>query len=248
MVRCERAIYRGESCLRRGFVVAIGGYDCRGMKFALAMLPLSLFFASCGNGPPVRNDAVMVVKEVRIPKDEPLVARFARHTWLDYRENLDANWRRIEIVNVNSGLIHRDLKPGEFEEKPRWGETVVVLGQSDGKANPDYFNDIAKVDQSVDASVYRAYPGPNSNTFATHLIREVDGISAVLDHNAMGKEWGFYLGRTTGGTGAKIQTPLVGLALGLKEGIEVSFLGFSGGISFYPPALKIPVLPPLPRW
>lgn len=188
----------------------------------------------------------MVVKEVRIPKIEPLVARFARHTWLDYRENLKAGWKRIEIMNESSGMIHRELKPDEFEELSRWGEKVVVLGQSDGLTNPNYVSGIEKVATNYDASIYRAYPGPNSNTFAAHLIREVDGISATLDHNAVGKEWGFHLGRTTGGGGCEIQTPLAGLALGVKEGIEISLLGFSGGISFYPPALKIPILPPLP--
>ena len=146
----------------------------------------------------------MVVKEVRIPKSEPLVARFARHTWLDYRENLKAGWKRIEIMNQSSGMIHRELKPDEFEELSRWGEKVVVLGQSDGLTNPNYVSGIEKVATNYDASIYRAYPGPNSNTFAAHLIREVDGISATLDHNAVGKEWGFHLGRTTGGGGCEI--------------------------------------------
>ena len=190
----------------------------------------------------------MVVKEVRIPRSEPLVARFARHTWLDYRANLNSRWKRIEIVTPRSGVIHRELEPDEFEKKSRWGEKVVVLGQSDGRGNSNYVSEIEKVATNYDASIYRAYPGPNSNTFAIHLVREVDGISATLDHNAMGKEWGFYVGRTAGGTGGQIQTPFVGLAMGLKEGIEISLLGFSGGISFYPPALKIPILPPLPRW
>ena len=190
----------------------------------------------------------MVVKEVRIPKSEPLVARFARHTWLDYRPNLDAGWKRIEIVNQSSGIIHRELDSDEFTKRSRWGEKVVVLGQSDGRTNSDYVSEIEEVLASYDASVYRAYPGPNSNTFANYLIGEVDGISATLDHNAVGKEWGWHLGRTIGGTGCQVQTPLAGVALGIKEGVEVSLLGFSGGVSFFPPALKIPILPPLPRW
>lgn len=216
----------------------------------LLILPpiLALFVSSCGTGPSIRENSMLVVKEVRIPKSEPVVARFARHTWLDYRENRESPWRRVEIVNESSGLIHRDLAPGEFEKKTRWGEKVVVLGQASGKGNPNYARDIATFAENYDARVYRAFPGPNSNTFAENLIRNVDGVSAVLDHNAMGKEWGFHLGRTAGGSGVEVQTPVLGLALGVREGIELNVLGFSGGISLFPPAVKIPILPPLPRW
>lgn len=80
------------------------------------------------------------------------------------------------------------------------------------------------------------------------MIREVDGVSAVLDHNAIGKEKGFYAGRTTGGTGLKLQTPVIGVALGLKEGVEVSALGLSAGVSFYPLSVRIPFLPKIPTW
>jgi hypothetical protein len=123
-----------------------------------------------------------------------------------------------------------------------------VLGQSDGRANPDYVRDISSIAKNYDTRIYRAYPGPNSNTFAESLLRDVDGVSAMLDHNAIGKEWGFHFGRTAGGSGVEVQTPPLGLALGIREGIELSLLGFSGGVSVFPPALKIPVLPPLPRW
>jgi hypothetical protein len=218
------------------------------MKIFLLLAPFVALLSSCGNGPSVRKDSVMVVREVSIPKSEPLVARFARHTWLDYRESEGSKWRRIEIVNKNSGLIHRELRRGECEEKTRWGGGIVVLGQSDGRANPDYVRDISSIAKNYDTRIYRAYPGPNSNTFAESLLRDVDGVSAMLDHNAIGKEWGFHFGRTAGGSGVEVQTPPLGLALGIREGIELSLLGFSGGVSVFPPALKIPVLPPLPRW
>lgn len=191
---------------------------------------------------------MLVVKDVRIPDSEPLVARFARHTWVDYREDADSPWRRIEIVNKNSGLIHEEIGQEEFELKKRWGERVVVLGQSDGRKNPEYVREIAKFAAGYDESVYRAFPGPNSNTFAEELLRNVDGVSAVLDHNAVGKESGWHIGRSAGGTGGELQTPVLGLTLGVREGIELSFLGFSGGVSIFPPAIKLPILPPLPRW
>lgn len=189
-----------------------------------------------------------MVKEVRIPKDEPWISRFARHTWMDYRPSPQGPWRRIEIVNKSSGLVHREISEEDFAAKSRWGEKVVILGQSDGQAHPDFVSDIARFSESYETSGYRAYPGPNSNTFAENLLRKVPAVSAVLDHNAVGKEWGFYAGPTAGGTGVELQTPLIGGAIGLREGVEFSLIGLSGGVSLFPPSLKIPFLPPLPRW
>lgn len=206
------------------------------------------FFSSCGNGSQVGPESTWVVKDVRIPDSQPLVSRFARHTWLDYRKDTASPWRRIEIVNKSSGLIHREISEAEFESKERWGQKVMILSQSDGKANSDFVSEIARFAESDDWSAYRAFPGPNSNTFTENLIRSVEGISASLDHNAIGKEWGFYVGPTAGGSGLELQTPVVGTAVGIREGVEVSLFGLSAGLSFAPPSLKIPILPPIPRW
>lgn len=211
----------------------------------LAGLALIVSLSSCSSSV-VRDDSLVVVKEVNIPKGEPLLARFATHSWVDYRPDLYSSWRRIEIVNKNSGLLHHKISDADALAGRRWGERVRVLSQSDGKANPNFVRDIVRFSSGYDASIYRVWPGPNSNTFAEHLLREVGGISAQLDHNAVGKEHGFYAGRTAGGTGLELQTPLLGVALGLQEGVEVSVLGLSAGASIMPPRVKIPILPALP--
>ncbi|MCP5536864.1 MAG: DUF3750 domain-containing protein [Akkermansiaceae bacterium] len=212
----------------------------------LLLVDVLLLLTGCHSKQTIRPDSLIVVKDVQIPDSEPLLARFATHSWVDYRSDTRSPWRRIEIVNKTSGLQHHTIPDDVAHAGKRWGNRVRILSQSDGKKNPRFVSDIMRFAERYDASVYRVWPGPNSNSFAENLIRGVDGVSAVLDHNAVGKEHGFYVGKTAGGTGLELQTPLVGCALGLREGAELSLLGLSGGVALYPPVVKIPFLPRLP--
>ncbi len=214
----------------------------------LWLILVACLFSSCGFQAVVRPDSLVVVKDIDIPKSGAKIAQFATHTFLDYRADVGSPWRRVEVTSPRSGVVDREIRSAVAYSGWRWGERVRILSQSDGKGNPHFVRDIRDFVAVHDDSVYRSYPGPNSNTFMEQLVREVDGVSALLDHNAIGKEVGFYMGRTAGGTGVKIQTPIAGLALGLKEGVEVSAIGLSGGISMWPLSVRIPFLPKLPTW
>lgn len=202
----------------------------------------------CGSTNQIKPDTLIVVKDIDIPNSEASIAQFATHTFMDYRENVDSPWMRIEIFNPKSGIVHKEITTLAAHSRKRWDERVRILSQSDGRSNPHFVSDIRSFAASYDDSVYKSYPGPNSNTFMEKLIRDVDGVSAILDHNAVGKEKGYYAGKTAGGTGLELQTPALGMAIGLKEGVEVSALGLSGGVSFYPPSIRIPFLPKVPTW
>ncbi len=204
--------------------------------------------SSCGSATKIKPNSLIVVKDVDIPRSEPLLAQFATHTYLDYRENEQSPWMRVEVYNPKSGVVNHEITDEEAHSKIRFNERVRILSQSDGKANPHFARDIRVFAEAYDDSIYRAYPGPNSNTFMEKMIRQVDGINAILDHNAIGKEYGYYAGKTTGGTGLKLQTPILGVSIGLKEGVEISTFGFSTGVSFYPPSIRIPFLPKIPTW
>ena len=213
-----------------------------------SLLAVVSLFSSCGSGTKIKPDTLIVVKDVDIPRTEPLIAQFATHTYIDYRENIHSPWKRIEVYNPKSGIVHKEISNEAAYSKVRFNERVRILSQSDGKANPHFVRDIYAFAATYNDSVYISYPGPNSNTFAENLIRKVDGIDAILDHNAIGKEYGYYAGKTTGGTGLKLQTPILGASVGLKEGVEISTFGFSTGVSIYPPSVRIPFLPKIPTW
>jgi hypothetical protein len=91
---------------------------------------------------------------------------------------------------------------------------------------------------------YRFYPGPNSNTFGDVMLRRCN-LRASLPATSVGKDWRGMLGGgvTSEGTGVQVETPILGLKLGLKEGIEIHVAGFSFGIDLWPPAIILPLGP-----
>ncbi|MBC85817.1 MAG: hypothetical protein CL677_01455 [Bdellovibrionaceae bacterium] len=93
---------------------------------------------------------------------------------------------------------------------------------------------------------YRLYPGPNSNTFISHVIRNVDELQVELPPTAVGKDWindGDFVGFSESGTGVQLSLyGMFGLTLGLGEGIEVNLLGLNFGVDILRPALKMPLI------
>ncbi|WP_394840501.1 hypothetical protein LVJ94_02930 [Pendulispora rubella] len=69
------------------------------------------------------------------------------------------------------------------------------------------------------------------------------GISVELPSTANGRDYRGIVGAgvTSGGTGVQLETPLVGLKLGLKEGVEVHIFGGAVGVDFWPPAIIVPI-------
>ncbi|MDP0490026.1 MAG: DUF3750 domain-containing protein [Verrucomicrobiota bacterium JB023] len=207
-----------------------------------SLLALIAFLSVSCQTAVIHENATVVVKDVQIPSSMPWYSRFAKHTFIDYRDAPGQPWHRLEIVNKNSGIDHGPISAAQAHSPRRWGERVRILKQV-REETPNTSQDIRAFAARYDASVYRAWPGPNSNTFAEELLRSSKGIAAVIDHNAIGKEHDFYFGPTAGGTGLEIQTPLLGTALGLREGVELNLIGLTFRVSFWPPSLQLPFLP-----
>ena len=95
------------------------------------------------------------------------------------------------------------------------------------------------------ADGYVTWPGPNSNTFVAWIGREVPELGLTLPPTAIGKD---FLGRqlaapTPSGTGLQISLGgLLGVAVGLKEGVELNLLGLVVGVDPLGLAIKLPGL------
>src|SRR3972149_3974773 len=78
------------------------------------------------------------------------------------------------------------------------------------------------------ADAYRAWPGPNSNTFTAFVARRVPELRLDLPPTAIGKD---YLGarpfaRAPSGTGWQVSLlGLLGVLIGAEEGFEINLLG-----------------------
>lgn len=194
----------------------------------------------------VRPESNFVVKHVRIPDGMPWYSRFAVHSFVDYQPSPDDSWRRVEIVNEDSGIRHHEISSAEVTNPKRWNEQVRILSQekTDGEK---LAQEIQTFVQSYPHSEhYVAWPGPNSNSFAERLLKSSTEASAQLDHNAVGKNFGWYLGPTAAGTGFEVRSSYLGFAAGLYEGLEFQFIGLSAGVGIWPPSVKLPFLPRLP--
>jgi hypothetical protein len=93
---------------------------------------------------------------------------------------------------------------------------------------------------------YRAWPGPNSNTFLAYIARRVPGLGIHLPSNAVGKDFlpgaGLFAAAPSGSGFQVSLYGLAGILVAADEGFEMNLLGLSLGIDPVRPALKLPAI------
>ena len=172
---------------------------------------------------------------------------FAVHTWLAAKPANADRYTRYEVI----GWYARAGRSTVSVTQPRAPDTEWF------SAAPDLVRDlrgadaeavIAKLAAAVasypHADTYRAWPGPNSNTFVAHLGRAIPELRLGLPSTAIGKDYlpgGQVFARTPSGTGYQASLAgIVGVTAGGDEGFELNVLGLVTGIDFVRPALKVP--------
>lgn len=194
---------------------------------------------------------IVAIKSSQLPASNPFWKSFAHHCWVDLRRPNSATWERIESGGY-IGILHSDLPAEEASLDHRFGErTIRLLGYATGD---DALAAIAHIDATLHAlsplyaDCYTMWPGPNSNTFVRELCAGAPGLSFVFDPNAVGKDYAglVSLGTTASGTGLRLDTPILGAAIALREGVELHLLQLTLGISLDPPGLSLPFLPQIP--
>jgi len=187
-------------------------------------------------------------RELRAPaNDQPTVLlisgglgrpieKIARHPWFAVREAGATGWRLYEVGRGHGGTFADPFAHPPYLEPVLHG---VWRGAAAERA-------IACLEREASPWLkqlhYRAWPGPNSNTFGDVMLRRC-GLHASLPATAIGKDYRGALGVswTTEGTGFQIESWLLGLRLGLKEGVEVHVIGLAFGVDLWPPALIVPL-------
>ncbi len=93
---------------------------------------------------------------------------------------------------------------------------------------------------------YRAWPGPNSNTFTAYIARQVPELGLQLPSNAVGKDFlpgGGVFAAAPSGSGVQVSLyGLAGILIAVREGVEVNLLGLSLGLDARGPAVKLPAI------
>lgn len=182
---------------------------------------------------PQTDEAIVMVLSNRL--GGPL-KRIARHAYIAVREAGGGDrWTIWECCSPGS---HSSRNPfnSSFGDEVRLhsvitGRRAAKAAECLGPATREYGN-----------PRYWMWPGPNSNTYVETVARACD-IPVSLPSTAVGKDFRGLIGAsvTSEGTGLQLETPVIGLRVGLKEGVEVHIFGLSLGIDLWPPAIIVPV-------
>ncbi|MCK5943949.1 MAG: DUF3750 domain-containing protein [Planctomycetes bacterium] len=190
---------------------------------------------------------VVMVKSVRLPARDwiPWYTRVAEHLWVDFF--YADTWHRIEWGDVDHIRMHPMSAAHAFADE-RWGQQAQVHACFHGVRGARIAQQLAEVGRDYPcAASYRAWPGPNSNSFVVWLAHRVD-MPFVPPTTAIGKDFTTWLhaGVTASGLGVELETLPLGVELGLREGVELHLLGMTAGVGLWPPSLKLPLLPAIP--
>jgi hypothetical protein len=174
-------------------------------------------------------------------------------------------WRGMVATHCWIVLKHEKATAYSRYDFTAWGEPILVNGfEADGRwygCVPELVfaadgAPAAALVPRMEAAIegyrwckrgdYRAWPGPNSNTFVAAIMDAVPEIRAALPPTAIGKDYphdGLWLRLTPSRTGLRLTLGgYAGLSLGWVEGIEVNVLGAVAGVDLRHPALKLPGL------
>lgn len=111
---------------------------------------------------------------------------------------------------------------------------------------------IPKIDDAIAAypyaqpGAYKIWPGPNSNTFVAHVLRNVPELGTVLPPHAVGRDYlpdGDFVHLDHDGRDLHVTfRGLAGFSAGLRSGFELHFLGLVAGIDIVRPGIKVPAI------
>jgi hypothetical protein len=167
----------------------------------------------------------------------------AQHPWIIFKRAGEKKFSRYDVIGWRRGRhVQRDYAlPDGFwygrhprllaDHRGDGAEAMIVRIESAIKSYPF-------------ADSYRAYPGPNSNTFLAHIGREVPELKLDLPANAIGKDYrpiGSPVGRSPSGSGVQLSIlGLLGASVGFQEGLEINVLGLGFGLDLNSPGLRLP--------
>lgn len=173
---------------------------------------------------------------------------FAVHTWIAIKPAGAERYTRYEVVGfgvANGAPAVRIDRMGPdnywFGARPR-----IVLDRRGADVDELIERVRAAAASYPYPHAYRAWPGPNSNTFTAYIARQVPELGLQLPSNAVGKDFlpgGGVFAAAPSGSGFQVSIyGLAGILVAADEGFEVNLLGLSLGLDAVRPALKLPAI------
>jgi hypothetical protein len=167
---------------------------------------------------------------------------FATHSWLLLKDASAARWTRYDYTAWGA-----PIRIDGFAPDGRWfGAAPEIVFAADGEAAA---RAIPKIRAAIAAyrwreiGDYRAWPGPNSNTFVAAALAAAPELGARLPATAIGRDFP-YDGRwlAVGGGGLALRAGgYFGLYLGARA-VELTLFGATAALDFRRPAIELPGL------
>ena len=199
--------------------------------------------SSIGVLPPVGSKAAVV----RIFSAQTVRWRgiFATHSWIVFKSAGETGYTRYDYTAWGD-----PIRLNGFEPDGRWfGQSPSVVFAVDGAAAEAMLPRMRAAIQNYawrKQGDYRAWPGPNSNTFVQAVMDSVPEIPNALPPTAIGKDYPYdkrWLRWTASGTGFRLTLAgYLGVTLAWVEGVELNILGAVAGLDLRRPAIKLPGL------
>ncbi len=228
------------------------------IKFLI--LFLSLFLTSCShsdwrtadrssaNIAPLPSEIEEAIVHVYVARTFNWHKYLAVHSWVAFKEKGAREYVVYHATGWQTGNGGKAvLGKKDIPDKKWYGSIPELITDIRGEKAEAAIPQIKAAIQSYKyPSFYRMYPGPNSNSFVSHIIRNVTELQVELPPNAVGKDWlddGSLFSMSESGTGIQVSVfGLLGVTLGLAEGIEFNLLGLSFGVDILRPAIKLPAI------
>ena len=199
--------------------------------------------SSIGVLPPAdRSGAVVRIFSARTVRWRGIVAT---HSWIVFKTAEARGYTRYDYTAWGD-----PIRLNGFEPDGRWfGRTPTVVFAADGDPADAMIprmqaaiRDYAWTKQGD----YRAWPGPNSNSFVQAVMDSIPEMHATLPPTAIGKDYP-YDGRWWRWTGSSTGIRLtlggyIGVTIAAVEGIELNILGGVFGLDLRRPAVELPGL------
>jgi hypothetical protein len=173
---------------------------------------------------------------------------FSMHTWIAMKPTSATRYTRYEVLGFGVASGAPAVRIDRMGPDNYWfgARPQVILD----RRGPDVDAMIEAVRPAVASypypHEYRAWPGPNSNTFTAYIARQVPELGLDLPSNAIGKDFlpgGALFAKAPSGSGFQVSVyGVVGILVAAEEGLELNVLGLNIGVDAAVPALKLPAI------
>ncbi|WP_085909464.1 DUF3750 domain-containing protein [Kiloniella majae] len=172
---------------------------------------------------------------------------FAVHTWVAFKEKDVSEYTRLEVIGWRHrrGLPAISVSTG-WPDRNWFGSKPEIYYDIRGKKAADLIPQIMDAVETYRfPNKYKAWPGPNSNTFTAHIIRQIPTMKADLPPTAIGKDYldqdDAFFADAPSNTGVQMSFyGILGITLAKTEGLEINLLGLNFGVDPDDLALRLP--------